>query len=431
MIRVGDYKINNKGNRLVTKELQNLFDLAENDTIVISKGTYLVSSLFLKSGTTLILEEGAILLATTDESQYPLIETRIAGIDTTWYPAVLNVIDANNVTIIGEGKIDGNGPYWWNKYWGEDTKGGMRKEYDAKGLRFACDYDCKRVRNLLISSSCKVKIKGITSYHSGFWNVHVLYSRDIVIDGIRIDSNNNSPSTDGIDVDSSFNVYVQNCEINCNDDAIAIKSGRDNDGILKNMPCYNVFIRNNHIYNGFGITLGSEVSGGIHDIEITDNEFYGSDVAFRIKSSIARKGYIRNIKVSNLKCINVKYLFHLFTNWNPKYSICKLPKGYKGPISPLWEKLLSPTDPNIPNTILCDIEVSNIFATYDEDYKGISRVFNIVGFEDSKFTNITFSNMDIKAKEYGIIENAEVCFENCNIETSEEHNPENDEYDNR
>ncbi len=431
-IRTKDFNIDNKGTSIVTKEIQKLFDMAEGKKIIIDAGIYLVSSLFVRSNTILELAKDAILIATTDENEYPILNTRVAGIEMPWYVGIINVIDAKNVTIEGEGAINGSGPYWWNKYWGKDMNGGMRQKYDKLGLRFACDYDCKRTRNVLISNSSNIILRNIKSIDSGFWNVHILYSNDIIVDNIHINSDDyRSPSTDGINIDSSYNVEVKNCTLAVNDDSICIKSGRDADGIRVNIPSHDINIHNCEILSGFGITLGSELSGGIYNVNINNIKYEGTDCGFRIKSTKTRKGYIKNIIVKNLEMINVKYLFHFYLNWNPNYSNCKIPKTYKGEIPSYWNILCEKVDANIKDTIIEDIEISNIKAYQTPDYLGISRCFNIEGFESQPMSRIKFRDMDILVKEFGIINYANVEFNNSNIKVLQKNNPLNDVYDNR
>ena len=376
-------------------------------------------------------EDGAILLATTNEKNYKDIKTRVAGIEMEWYPAILNAINCENITIKGKGIIDGNGLYWYTKYWGLDTKGGMRKEYDSKGIRFLCDYDCKRPRNILIQNSKNIGIENITSKDSGFWNIHILYSSFINIYDVKIDSGYElSPSTDGIDIDSSHDIIIDNVISKTNDDSICIKSGRDYDGIRVNKPSYNIEIKNSEILQGFGITIGSELSGGIYDINIHDIKYYNTDCAFRIKSSINRKGYVNNIKVNNLNCLNVKYLFHINLNWNPNYN--------NGTLNNLnikmkdYYKLLLMTDETKENTNIDNIYISNVNSNYESNYNGISRVFHIEGFDDKYINNIYLDNSNIKAIEYGLIKNINnLKISNTNIETKTDIIEENNEYDNR
>ena len=429
MARLSDYNIDNKGLTLVTKELQKLID--ENDELILSEGLYLTGPLFLHTNFKLIFDN-AILIATTDEANYNEIDTRVAGIEMKWYPAIINVIDCNNVTIKGKGIIDGNGPYWYNKYWGNDTLGGMREEYDKKNIRFLCDYDCKRPRNVLIQNSYNIELSNFTSKDSGFWNIHILYSHDVHVNKVCIDSGiPNSPSTDGIDIDSSYDCLIENVISSTNDDSICIKSGRDYDGLRVNRPCHDITIKNSKILKGFGITLGSELSGGIYNINISNIEYINTDCAFRIKSSEQRKGYIKNINVNNLKCLNVKYIFNINLSWNPNYNKLVLPDNLDH-YEDYYDVIIKDVDNNISNTTIDDININNVYSRNDKNYNGISRLFHIVGFDNPKINNIYINNLDVKCNEYGLIKNINnLDIKNSNIITNIEIDNNNNEYDNR
>ena len=155
------------GKTIVTESLQKIIDKAHDDnaTLVITKGKYLTASIFIRSNMNVIFEDGAELIGTTDEKEYPIIDTRIAGIEMKAYPGILNVNDAENVVISGRGMISGQGRYWWDKYWGEDEKSGYRGEYDAKGLRWAADYDCRRLRNIVVMNSRNITSNEFKEYH--------------------------------------------------------------------------------------------------------------------------------------------------------------------------------------------------------------------------------------------------------------------------
>ncbi len=406
--------------------LQELID--SNSVIHIKKGVYETLPIFITSNKTIYFEEGVIIKPILSDD-YNLINTRVAGINMMWYPAIINIIDSENVVIKGKALIDGCGEYFWDKYWGSDLKGGMREKYDKLGLRWACDYDCKRLRSILVQNSKNVQIFDLELYRSGFWNLHILYSHDILIKNIKIRTiDKESPSTDGIDIDSSYNVLIDSCDTDCYDDSICIKSGRDYDGIKTAIPSHDIEIKNCTINKGFGITIGSEVSGGIYNINIHDNTFNGTDCGFRIKSSGTRKGYIKNIKVSNLSLTNVKYIFNLVTEWNPLYNNISLPEGIE--MKEWWKNILHPVDSTIPNTIIDGINIENIEVSTTNDSK-ISRLFNIIGFNDMPMKNIIINNLNSNTIEYGIIKNADVKIINSNIKYDVIIDNKNDEFDTR
>ena len=428
MIYTRDYNIDKRGNSDVTSFLQNLIDEASGDTLYIDSGIYLVSNLYIKSNTEIILDPQAKIIGTTDEGKYDIINTRVAGIDMDWYPAIINIINAENVRVSG-GEIIGAGNYFYNKYWGKDKTGGMRKEYDAIGLRWACDYDCKRVRNMLVSNSTNIEIKDMKFKDSGFWNLHILYSNNIKIDHINVISDNeNAPSTDGIDIDSSHNVLITNSYLSTNDDSVSIKSGRDYDGFTKNISCYDITIKNCDIYKGYGISFGSELSAGIHDVYVDNIHYFNTDAAIRIKSSITRKGYVKNININHLIALDVKYLFHFMLNWNPNYAVAKLPENIKE-VKPHYLVLTKEIEDE-KNTKVENITIDGVQAVSLNNK--VSRIFTLIGFDDNHMNNLIFKHMNVEMKEYGIIKNVD------NMEVSKsclaydiEYDRLNDDFDNR
>jgi polygalacturonase len=434
-IRTDSPAIDRTGKRDATAQLQALIDEAARTQkeVVFSPGIYKIHGLFVPSCSRIQFEEGAQLTASLADEDYSLIPTRVAGIDMDFYPALLNVRDAHDVTLSGPGVIDGNGPYWWAKYWGKDGRGGIRSLYDKAGLRWAADYDCLRPRNLLVQHSSRVIIEGMILRNSGFWNCHILFSNEVTIRGISVDScAGGSPSTDGIDIDSSHHVVVERCVIDCDDDDIAIKSGRDYDGYKDHECSSDIEIHHCTIKRGYGITLGSEVSGGIENIHIHDIAFEGSSCGFRIKSSAPRKGYIRHVHLAHLQMKSVCYLFHLFLDWNPAYCHCELPEGYQGEIKPTYQALLKSIPSSVRKTQVSDIVIEDVQSVNDPNYSGISRIFTIQGYSDEPIRNLVFRDMVIKAKEYGYLSDVEnIQFENCSLHYDRRRDPRNDTFDNR
>ena len=236
-------------------------------TVTLQSGYYLTGALFIKSGVNLRLDKDVTLLATPDIHCYPEFRSRIAGIEMIWPSAVINIIGQKNASVSGEGRLDCRGKSWWDKYWE------MRRSYETKGLRWVVDYDCKRIRGILVEESSDISLTGITLMRTGFWGCHVLYSDHCTVKGITVDNNigGHGPSTDGIDIDSSTNILIEDCIIDCNDDNICIKSGRDADGLRVNRPTENVVIRNCTARSGAGlVTCGSETSGSIRNILCSD-----------------------------------------------------------------------------------------------------------------------------------------------------------------
>ncbi|EPZ8968007.1 glycoside hydrolase family 28 protein [Enterobacter hormaechei] len=386
--------------RLATSAIQQAINSAQqNDVIVIPQGRFLTGALFLKSGVSLRLDAGAQLVGSQDLADYPLINTRVAGIDMRWPAGIINIIDCENVSITGTGTIDGQGAIWWQRYWGDDERSGMVGDYSARGLRWVVDYDCQRPRNILVFESQSILLRDFTSRESGFWNMHLCYSRHIAVEGVQI-SNSAGPSTDGIDVDSCEQVRIERCIVSCNDDNICIKSGRGREAAQKARAARDIVIRGCTLNKGSGITLGSETSGGIERVLIEDNAFNGTGVGFRIKSARNRGGFIRDITVQNLRLTDVRFPVLIQLNWFPQYSY-----GDQSNLSDKpehWRKLAEGVEGEASLTAVSGLTIKNMTARRS-DSKCFSRAFFIEGYPERPVVGLTLEGILIDASEFGKI----------------------------
>ena len=362
--------------------------------VTFDKGTYVTGSLFLKKNVHLRIDKGVTLLGSQDFADYPEINTRIAGIEMKWPAALINIIKQENVAVTGDGIVNARGKFCWDKYWT------MRKEYEPKGLRWIVDYDAKRVRTVLVQESADVTLKGITFKNAGFWTVQILYSKYVTADGIVVRNNEDGkgPSTDGIDVDSSTWILIQNCDIDCNDDDFCLKSGRDWDGLRVNRPTEYVVIRKCIARRGGGLlTLGSETSGGIRHVLATDLTGKGTGNGLHIKSATTRGGTVEDIHFNNVTLDSVGNVFQFTMNWNPTYSYSSLPAGYSyDSIPEHWKTLLhkvEPAEKGIPH--FADVYVDNVRVT------NAKKAITAAGLKESSLTNFHFSNTNITAATAG------------------------------
>jgi polygalacturonase len=391
---------NSDTSTVITKNIQAAIDAcAKNGGGIVSfkPGTYVSGSIFLKANVHLRIDKGVLLLGSQSFADYPEIKTRIAGIETTWPAALINVIDVKNVAVTGTGIVNARGKFCWDKYWA------MRKDYDTKGLRWIVDYDAKRVRTFLVQNAEDVTLKGLTFRNAGFWTVQLLYSTRLTVDGVIIKNNEDGsgPSTDGIDVDSSTWTLIENCDIDCNDDNFCLKAGRDWDGLRVNKPTEYVVIRKCIARRGAGlVTLGSETSGGIRNILATDLEARHTDNGLRIKSATNRGGVIENIYFQNSVLDSTKNIFQFNLNWYPAYSYSELPKAYSYDSIPQhWKAMLTKVEPaskGIPAAK--GIYVTNIKATNS------NKVFEVMGLEQSVLSNFNFSNSLVTASSVGTLD---------------------------
>ncbi len=362
--------------------------------VTFKPGSYVTGALFLKSNVNLRIDKDVTLLGSQDDADYPLLPTRVAGIEMKWPAALINVNDQKNVKISGEGTIDGHGEKWWERYWS------LRVKYELRGLRWASDYDAQRVRLMVVWKSSDVTVENLSLKRSGFWTVQVVYSDHVTVDGIRI-SENGGPSTDGVDIDSSSNILVQNCDIDNNDDDICLKAGRDFDGLRVNRPTEYVVIRNNITRRGGGIvSFGSETSGGIRHVVAYKNTGIMTKEGIRFKSAKTRGGFVEDVLIRDTKMDGVPLPFTFTLNWNPSYSYATIPKDEKN-IPPHWIVMNTPVTP--PEKGFCqfrNIRIENVQIVRAK------RVFTATGLPEKPIINVSFLNVAGQGDEAGSIDYA-------------------------
>src|SRR2546421_1761851 len=362
--------------------------------VTFKPGNYVTGALFVKSNVNLRLDKNVTLLGSQNDADYPLIWTRVAGIEMKWPAALINVNDQNNVTISGEGTIDGHGEKWWEKY------RALRINYEPRGLRWAADYDAQRVRLLVIWKSSDVTVENLSLKRAGFWTVQVVYSNHVTVDGIKI-TDNKGPSTDGVDIDSSSYVLVQNCDIDNNDDDICLKAGRDYDGLRVNRPTEYVVIRNNITRHGGGIiSFGSETSGGIQHVVAYQNSGIGTNEGIRFKSAKTRGGFVEDVLVRDTRMEDVPLPFTFTLDWNPSYSYATIPKDEKK-VPAHWIVMNKPVRP--PEKGFCefrDITIENV------EIVNAKRIFSASGLPEKPIANVKFADVTAQGLEAGTIEYA-------------------------
>ena len=284
-------------------------------TIYFPAGKYLTGPIHLKSNITIFIDAGAELHFSDDFADYlPMVPSRWEGTDVMNFSPLFYAYKAENITIRGRGIIDGHGQKWWDfmlkwdsikaKKWSDEfaknnknlLKPDERKMIDRGFLRppFIQPMYCKNVL-----------VEGISIRNSPFWTVNPEFCENVTVTGVSI-NNPRSPNTDGINPESCKYVHISNCHISVGDDCITIKSGRDEGGRKDAAPAENYTITNCTMLSGHGgVVIGSEMSGGVKKITISNCVFDGTDRGIRIKTTRGRGGVVEDIRVDNIIMKNI------------------------------------------------------------------------------------------------------------------------------
>lgn len=313
------------GKTVNTKALQNaLDDCRENECVYLPAGTYLTGALDIKSNTELLLDEKAILQGTTCEKDYlPKRLSRFEGHEMECYGSLLNVGHLNraagyttkNVVIRG-GKIYGGGDELRRNIIAVEAErvlSAMHFEEDETPPVLYSRIIPGRTRGRLINinNAQNVVIANTEVGNSPAWNIHIVYSDRVSTCGCKIFSQGVS-NGDGWDPDSSSNCILFDTYFNTGDDCVAIKSGRNPEGNIVNIPCEHIRVFDCFSKGGHGIAIGSEMSGGVNDVKIWDCNVEESFAGLHFKSTRERGGYIKNVSVYNTKTAKI----HLDTQMN-------------------------------------------------------------------------------------------------------------------
>lgn len=303
------------GTEGIRRAIQTCHD-AGGGRVVVPAGLFLTGPVHLQSNVNLYLSEGATLKFDSDPQKYlPLVLTRFEGIECMNYSPLIYAFEQENVAITGKGTLDGSANWktWWA--WNNREPGtpalqvAARKKLDAQGAsgvsvaeRIYGEGSFLRP-NFIQPYRCKnVLIEGVTILNSPMWELHPVLCTNVTVRGVTVRSL--GPNNDGCDPESCRDVLIEDSVFETGDDCIAIKSGRNNDGRRLAVPSENVVIRRCTMKDGHGgVTLGSEISGGVRNVFVSGCTMDSPHLerAFRFKSNAVRGGVMENIHVHDVK----------------------------------------------------------------------------------------------------------------------------------
>ncbi|ADN01403.1 glycoside hydrolase family 28 protein [Spirochaeta thermophila] len=353
------------------REALSRIEAAGGGRLHVPPGDYLVGPLRLCSHLEFEVARGARIRFVQDPDRYPVVFTRWEGVECHAYAPMLFVEGAEDVRISGGGVIDGQGASWWRMY--RDYREGRLTRFPFSSVEEIARRNAHlstkasggggreshflRPPLLQVKDSRRVVIEGIVLRNSAFWNTHILYSDEVWIRGVSFENPPDAPNTDGLNVDSSRNVRIEDCTFDVGDDCLGLKSGIDEDGRRVGRPTEHVVIRGCIMRRGHGgIVCGSEIAGGVRNVVVTGCIFQDTDRGIRIKSRRGRGGFVENVMIHQI--VMERVLVPLVVNL---YYRCGIDPGEEEIVSRLASLLPLPVDETTP--AVRNISISQVLAT--------------------------------------------------------------------
>lgn len=384
-------------------------------TVVIPAGLWLTGPIVLQSNVNLYTEKNALVVFSSDYDLYPIIGTSFEGRNEKRCQSPISALNAENIAVTGEGVFDGSGDKWrpvkkmkmTERQWKDLLKSGGKVDAagkiwypDAGALKASelmaqkgatqssisdAQWEEMRVwlRPVLVSirKSKKVLLEGVTFKNSPAWCIHPLSCESLIVNDVKVFNPWYSQNGDALDVESCKNVLVSNCLFDAGDDAICLKSGRDEEGRLRGEPCENVIVRDNVVLHGHGgFVIGSEMSGGVKNVSVSGCSFVGTDTGLRFKSARGRGGVVENIHISDINMINISgdaLTFDLY---------------YMGSDA---NQQIPPVDEGTP--LFKDIFISDVYC------RGAGRAAGFNGLPELPVRNIQVENMVVTDARTGVV----------------------------
>ncbi|MBL0234900.1 MAG: glycoside hydrolase family 28 protein [Chitinophagaceae bacterium] len=410
--------------------------------VLVPAGFWYTGPIRLKSNINLYLAAGALILFTSDKDQYPLVKANWEGQPQMRCQSPVSAEDQTNIAITGKGIIDANGDAWrsvkkdklnetqWKKLLGsggvlsEDKKTWFPSEKYAKGNsikdpgllkpeRDAAYYESVKDffrPNMLVFTNCKrVLLEGVTFQNSPAWCLHPLLCEDLIVRNISVKNPWYAQNGDGIDLESCRNVIIESSVFDVGDDGLCMKSGRDEEGRKRGRATENVTIRNCTVYAAHGgFVIGSEMSGGCRNINVTNCSFIGTDIGLRFKTTRGRGGVVENIYINNIWMKNIVGEAILFD----MYYMAKDPIPLAGEKRELPAVEFKPVDETTP--VFRNFQISNVYCN------GAAKAIFMRGIPEMHVKDITMQNMLLQAdKGIDIQESSNITLKNVKIFSKE------------
>ncbi len=286
--------------------------------VIVPAGEWLTKTVHLKSNVNLHLEKDASLLFSEDPKDYlPAVFTTWEGMECYNYSPLVYAYNCKNVAITGEGKLKAKLDVW--KYWYKRPQAHMNS---LKHLYNLASYNKPVEERQMVNDTANfrpqfiqfnrcenVLMNGVSVVNSPFWTIHPYMCKNVVLQKLKVWAHGHN--NDGVDPEMTQNMLIEDCEFDQGDDAIAVKSGRNQDAWRLDTPTKNLVIRNCTVKNGHQLlAIGSELSGGIENVYMDNCSVADGAKMFNlvfIKTNERRGGFVKNIHVSNIKADKMKF----------------------------------------------------------------------------------------------------------------------------
>ena len=417
-------------NTLNTGAIQQAIDMASKQgggMVLVPSGFWLTGPIKLLSNVNLHISSGAVLQFSNKPKDYPLIRTNWEGVDAIRAQSPISAKGQRNIAITGSGIIDGAGESWrpvkkgkltageWDKLTHSGGVLDSKKEtwYPTEGALKASTMDRPGViaagfteanteeikeflrPNMISLRECEqVLLEGVTFQNSPAWNIHPLLCKHLTVENIYVKNPWFAQNGDGIDIESCEFVSVRNSKFDVGDDGICLKSGKDAEGRKRGRPSAHILIENCIVFHGHGgVVVGSEMSGGVHDLFVNNCQFLDTDVGLRFKTMRGRGGVVENVFIRDISMKNIAgeaILFDMYYQGTDPVSTFG-----NGGETPKIE--LVPVNEGTPQ--FKNIFIDNVIA------KGAETGLLIRGLPEMPIHHIELTNIDVESNQgYRVIE---------------------------
>jgi polygalacturonase len=404
--------------------------------LIVPPGIWLTGPIGLCSNLELHLERGALVKFSGDFKLYPLAVIDMKGEKEVDSTSPISGQNLENVAITGEGIFDGGGDAWrpvkkakladadWkaliksggvlsdkgDTWWpskeamaGEKTVARLREGNSLKLADYELAHQFLRPKMLRLIGCKKVLLRGVTFQNPPNWTMNPALCEDVSILNVEVRNSPAAQNSDALDLESCRRAVIRGCTLDAGDDGICIKSGKDAAGRRIGVPTEDVLVEDCVVYHAHGgFTIGSEMSGGVRNVLVTNCVFMGTEVGLRFKSTRGRGGVVENISISGVRMTDI-------TGDAINFDMYYGGKAALDDAGGDGETNFPPVSEETPQ--FRDIHIENVIC------RGANRAVFLEGLPEMPIRGISLKNVSISSEEGVLVNDADdISFENVRVE---------------